>query len=118
MVSAQNRVKVVELQGIKHVCLTQEDAHKLLQIQLNYPKLELQLKKYKELVSIQEKEVSSLGNIHNNLNQQIMVLKTRNVYLQDQINSSNSWWKSAWFLVGVGFVLGIGSTIAISYSIR
>lgn len=110
--------RAIEIDGKPFVAFDVASAQVLLQMRMDYPKLELQLVKSKELIEIKDQEIFALGEANTNLNQQIVEFKNQNVELQKQIEKRDSWYRSPylWFTVGVvaGAALAVGLTYAIN----
>jgi hypothetical protein len=108
-------VRAQQIDGKSFVCFTEADSQKLLQLTLDYPKLQLQLKTQGELIDIKTKEISTLELANGNLREQNGVLVLQNTHLQQKIVDRDAWYKSPYLWFVVGLVVGTGVSITIFY---
>ena len=111
-------VRVQVIDGNKFVCFTQADSLVLLQMRLDYPKMQLNLVKQDELIGIKNQETTALTVVQNNLNDQIKFYKEENVRLQKEIDSSMAWYRSPYLWFGVGAIVATGASIGIFYAAK
>ena len=111
-------VRVQVLDNKKFVCFTETDSLVLLQMRLDYPKLQLKLVKQDELIEIKNKEIETQTVMQNNLSDQINFYKVENCRLQQAIDTSSAWYRSPYLWFGVGAILAAGASIGIFYAAK
>jgi len=111
-------VRVQIIDGKKFVCFTEADSLVLLQMRLDYPKLQLQLVKQDELIMIKDQEITALTVVQRNLNDQIKFYKEENAKLQKEVDSSMAWYRSPYLWFGVGAMVATGASIGIFYAAK
>ena len=117
-VAQEADVRAHNIDGKDYVCFTTQDAHALLQLRIDYPKLELKIKTLEELVNIKEEEKLALLRANTNLNEQIAFFTKENVRLQERLNSADAWYKSPYLWFCVGLVVGTGAAVATVYAVK
>jgi hypothetical protein len=111
-------VRAHDIDGTAFVCFTQNDARDLLQLTLDFPKLTLELSKYKELADVKDKEILTLKDMNLNLNQQNSVYVDENVRLHEENESMNKWYRSPYLWFCVGLFVGAGISIGIALAVK
>lgn len=101
-----------------YVCFDVDSARCLLQMRLNYPGLELKLKKSIYLNDLRFKQITTLEEMNTNRGVQVEELTKEVVSWQKKYNSMDSWWRSPYLWFGVGLVLGVGTTLGIMYLVK
>lgn len=91
--------------GREYVCFDPDSARELLDLTIKFPKMSLQLDKYKELSNVRALEINTLTAMHTNLTEQRILLIDENVALQKELDKTKKWYKSPWFWLGVGIVI-------------
>lgn len=97
----------------EYICFDKGSAKDLLDLKIKFPKISVQLEKYKELSNIRSLEINTLTKIQTNLTEQTVVLVDENVALQKKIDSANKWYKHPLFWFGVGLVVSAVTFIAL-----
>lgn len=116
--SAEPDVRVQVIDSKKFVCFTEPDAQTLLQMRLDYPKLELKITKLEEQVGLKEAQIQTLTTGNANLLQQIKIVQTENVRLTNQLESGSAWYRNPYLWFCVGIVTGAGLATGIAFAIK
>jgi hypothetical protein len=101
-----------------HVAFGQKEALNLLQLRIDFPKLELKIDELEKLVFIKDKEVMKLEDMNGNLSQQMIVISGQNDYLKEEIEGAYKWYRSPYLWTSVGIVLGFLATWAITEAVK
>lgn len=110
-------VQVHAIDGKEYVCFTEADAQALLQIRIDFPKLELKVKNLAELVTVKEQEIVTMTRMLKIRDEQIVSMTEETVALQKQLESLNAWYRSPYLWVGVGLVVGV-TTVVLVYNLK
>lgn len=105
--------RVINQNGTNFVCVLPDAAQKLLQLRLDFPILEKQIKKYDELVSAQDAENERLIKATSELSEQLVLQNQVNDILRTALNAPEPWYKRPSFWAGVGVVVGVGMTVLV-----
>ncbi len=108
--------RAITIDGKPFVAFDQESARKLLQMRLDFPKLEITVQKQKELLQVRSKELDVLHSVLANLTSQKSILLDETVNLHKQIALAYAWYKNPYLWACVGVVLGTGATILVMYA--
>lgn len=111
-------VRDINIDGKDFVAFDQQSALKLLQMRMDYPKLELKIDQLNSLVLLKDQEIVLLDRIQENHKKQISILVERNTALQKRIDTIDAWYNSRWLWTGIGIVIGTGVTIGIAYAVK
>ena len=115
---AELDVRVQNIEGAKFVCFRDKDAQKLLQLRLNYPKLEQKIELLEEQVDLKQQQIEKYVQGAELLDSKVTLLTERNVELQKKLNDLDSWWRNPYLWFGVGCVIGTTAIISIMYLTR
>lgn len=116
--SAEIDVRDIKIDGADFVAFDHQSALKLLQMRMDYPKLELKIDRLNELVILKDQEISLLDKIQENHKKQIFILVEKNVSLQKKIDTVDAWYNSKWLWTGIGILIGTGVTIGVAYAVK
>ena len=97
----------------EYVCFDKGSAGDLLDLKIKFPKISVQLEKYKELSNVRSLEINTLTRIQTNLTEQTIALVDENVALQKKLDTSNKWYKHPLFWFGIGIVLSAVTFVAL-----
>ena len=111
-------IRDIKIDGQEFVAFDTQSAMKLLRMRMDYPKLELEIDRLKELVALKDQEISLLTDIQSNNKEQINLLIERNTDLQKQILHKDAWWKSPWLWAAVGVAAGSAICISVGYAVK
>jgi len=100
-------------EGHEYVCLEPSTAQRLLQIYIDFPKLELKINLLEGLNSNLLIQMSKEDDLQKNLQEQIKIMQDLNVNLQKTIDNQSAWYKSPWLWFSVGVIVTAGLTIGI-----
>jgi hypothetical protein len=106
-------IRVLQADGKEFVAFEPKYAQMLLQMRLDYPKLELKIEKLVTLLNIRGKLVEKALEMNANLEDQLKVKDDVLIGLQEKINNADSFWRSPYLWFAVGIVLATGTTILI-----
>ena len=106
-------IRAIQLDGKDFVAFDPEYASMLLQMRMDYPKLELRITKLVKLLDIRGLLVKKSLEMNANMEEQLGIKDTILVGLQAQINDAYSFWRSPYLWFAVGVVLATGTTILI-----
>lgn len=112
------RVFPQNIDNEEYVCFDDTSAWKLLQMRIDFPKLQLKLNKQTKLIELKTEEISVLLNMNDNLDEQVTLVTKQKVALEMKINRLDAWYKSWWFWLGVGVLVGTGTTIGVVYAVK
>lgn len=99
--------------GHEYVCLEPATAQRLLQIYIDFPKLELKINLLEELNFNLSAQMTKEDDLQKNLQDQIKIMQDLNVNLQKTIDNQSAWYKSPWLWFSVGVIVTSGVTIGI-----
>lgn len=110
--------QVVTIGGKKWLAFEKEDAHKLLDMRVKFPKMDNLIDKQKELLSLRSVQISKYEELLSYSADQRILLTKANRELSEQIINSDKWYNNEWFWFSVGVILGVGCTTAIVVGAR
>jgi hypothetical protein len=116
--SAEPDIRTTVIDNKPFVCLDIPSSQTLLQMRMDYPKLQLEVDSLKKLSGIRLLEINKLTGINTNLNQQKEVLTIQSVALQKELSKANAWYKSPWLWSAIGVAIGVGLTVGVTYLVR
>jgi hypothetical protein len=105
--------RVINQNGTNFVCLLPDDAQRLLQLRLDFPILQNKIKKYEELVVVQEKENERITNAASDLSDQLGIENQVNEILRSALSMPEPWYKRPTFWAMAGVVLGAATAVLI-----
>lgn len=111
-------VRVVSIGNDKWLAFTMDDAKKLLQMRLDFPKITLALEKFSESIRIKERIIINQSSVIKNKDKQLGILHKDNERLREEIAAEAKWYKDPWFWFAVGVFIGVGSATAIAVSAK
>jgi uncharacterized protein involved in exopolysaccharide biosynthesis len=109
---------VHDIEGTKFVCFDKQWAQELLQLRVDFPKIQKQVVVLKELVASQDKQLVAYAGLSKNYDMQIVELSEEVRLLNTKIQDDNVWWRNRLLILGVGVVGGISVAIGIVYLIK
>jgi len=101
----------------KYVCLEPLFAKDLLQIRINFPKLEEKIKDLEALIIILDEEVKQYDQLQFTLTKKAEYLLQQTVSLNKKLEAANSWWRSPYLWGVAGVFLGVGGSLLGAYLI-
>lgn len=104
--------------GKEYACFEPKDAQRLLQIYIDFPKLELKIKALEDLDLNLTSQTKKTDELQINLGKQVDILQKVNVELQEKITDMNSWWRSPWLWFAVGVVISTGTCLGIFWAVK
>lgn len=107
-----------EIDSCEYLCLSPILAKDMYTAYMSYPDLQLRLGKSLELLEVRADTIQLMADIHINLGEQKIVLQEEVVGLRNQINTMDAWYKSPYLWTCIGIVLGIGTTVGITYAVN
>ena len=109
-------IRAIMLDGKPFVAFDKVSAQKLLQMRIDFPKLQLTIKKQEDLLVVKSKEITTLEHILANLSEQKTILLDEHVRLQQQLTDVTAWYNNPYLWACVGIVFGTGTTILVVYA--
>lgn len=109
---------VHDIDGQKFICFDKQWAQELLQLRVDFPKLQEQIKGLEALVNNKDLQIQKYDELVTNYETQITGLSEEVRLLNTKIQDDNAWWRSRWFVFGLGVVGGIASSIGLVYLIK
>ncbi len=110
--------RAITIDGKPFVAFDRESAQKLLQMRIDFPKLELTIQKQNELLHTKSSEISVLESSLTNLYTQKEILLTESINLHKRLVAAYAWYKSPYLWVCVGLVVGTSATILVMYATK
>lgn len=115
---AEDDVRVQLIDGKKFVCFDEVVSKDLFQLRLDYPKLQSKILILEEKVEVQKNMIKSLEDAGTALSEQNAILESTNAALEEKLIDGEKWYKSPYFLVTLGIVLGVGLSVGIMYAVK
>lgn len=106
------------IDGAEYICFDREWSKNLLQLRIDVPKLELKIKTLESLIENKDKQMIEYDKLISNDKEQIKVLNTELVLLNEQIIADKAWYKNRWFIFGLGIAGGIALSVGLIYGIN
>jgi hypothetical protein len=94
----------------KYVCLEPLFAKDLLQIRINFPKLEEKIKDLEALIIILDEQVKQYDQLQVTLTKKAEILQQQTILLNKKLESANSWWRNPYLWGTAGLFLGVGAS--------
>lgn len=104
---------VHDIDGNKFVCFDKQWAQDLLQLRVDFPKLQKQVEELKNLVTNQDQQIKAYDSLKDNYEMQITGFAEEIRLLNTKIQDEKAWYKNRWFIYGLGFVSGIALTVGV-----
>jgi len=111
-------IRKVVFDGEPFVAFTKKDTKSLLQMRIDFPKIELKLEKKSILLESAELQIEKTYSLAKNALEQKEILKSDNIRLQKKLDDAGSWYRHPIFWTIIGTVLGGGATVAVVYLSR
>jgi len=106
------------LDGKPFVAFDLESAQRLLQMRIDFPKIQLKLVNLEDLVEVKDLEIATLLTANDTLLETKNFLKTTVIDLQGRLDDTATWYRSPYFWYAVGLATGVGITVAIVYAVN
>ena len=103
------------LDNLPFVAFDRDSAQRLLQMRVDFPKMELKLEKTAELLTGLNHEIRLLDKANLNLIEQSVQLVNGNIELQQALDDRDRWYKSPYFTFVCGLLIGAGGAITMFY---
>jgi hypothetical protein len=107
-----------DIDGQKYVCFDKQWSQELLQLRIDFPKLQALTEELKLSIKNKDEQLQGYTALTHNYDQQIVEFTEEIRLLNTQIINDNAWWKNRWFIFGTGLVGGIAASMGIFYLIK
>ncbi len=106
------------LDGKEYGCFGKKETRSLLQLRMDFPKLQNTVKGLRKLINIKDGKIDILGQMNSNLKEQKDFLTQEIVGLRTKLDERDAWYKDPllWWCIGV--VVGTGTTVLVVYLVN
>lgn len=100
------------------VCFEVPDAQRLLQIYINFPKLELKIGVLEKLDVNLTAQIQKTTELQDNMVKQAELFQGMTVELQKKLDSMDAWYRSPYLWFAVGVVVSSGVSLGVYYLVK
>ena len=106
------------IDGKEYGCFGKKETGYLLQLRMDFPNLIDTIRNQRTLLKIREEKIILMRKMNVNLQDQSNFLMKEVASLHVELNKHDAWYRSIWFLVGMGVIIGSAGTAIIVYLIK
>ena len=103
---SEDDIRAHVIDSKKFVCFDEPSALKVLNLRLQFPKLERKITLLEEKLGIKNNEIALLQKNTLILQEKLGIIVTETIILQESLEQSHAWYRSPWVWFGVGLVTG------------